>query len=36
VKLSEAPSFGKSIFEYDIKSQGAKDYFNLAKEVIER
>ncbi len=36
VKLSEAPSFGKSIFEYDIKSQGAKDYFNLAKEVVER
>ncbi len=36
VKLSEAPSFGKSIFEYDIKSQGAKDYFNLAKEVVQK
>ena len=36
VKLSEAPSFGKSIFEYDISSQGAKDYFNLAKEVMQR
>lgn len=36
VKLSEAPSFGKSIFHYDIKSRGAKHYLALAKEVIER
>ncbi len=36
VKLSEAPSFGKSIFHYDIKSRGALNYFSLAKEVIAR
>jgi chromosome partitioning protein len=36
VKLSEAPSFGKSIFHYDIKSTGAKNYLQLAKEVIAR
>ena len=34
IRLAEAPSFGKSIFEYDIKSSGAKAYASLAKEVI--
>lgn len=36
VKLSEAPSHGKSIFEYDIKCDGAKAYGSLAKEVIAK
>ena len=36
VKLSEAPSHGKTIYQYDIKSTGAKAYVALAKEVIER
>lgn len=36
VKLSEAPSFGKSIFHYDIKSPGSISYLELAKEVIAR
>jgi len=35
VRLAEAPSFGKSIFSYDVFSKGAKAYKNLAKEVIE-
>ncbi|HPY95675.1 MAG TPA: ParA family protein [Candidatus Cloacimonadota bacterium] len=36
VKISEAPSFGKSIMHYDIKSLGAQNYLQLAMEVIER
>jgi len=36
VKLSEAPSVGKSIFEHDINSEGAKAYALLTKEVIMR
>ncbi len=34
VKLSEAPSFGKPIFLYDVKSRGAVSYLNLAKEIL--
>jgi len=36
VKLSEAPSYGKSIFEHDVHSEGARAYASLAKEVIAR
>jgi len=36
VRLSEAPSFGKTIFDYDPLSPGATAYKNLAKEIIER
>ncbi len=36
VKLSEAPSHGKSIFQYDINSAGSKAYIALAKEVEQR
>ena len=36
IKLTEAPSFGKPIFLYDIRSPGAMSYLNLATEVIER
>lgn len=32
VKLAEAPSFGKSVLDYDAASNGAKDYKALAKE----
>lgn len=35
VKLAEAPSHGKPIILYDIKSRGAESYLNLAKEVME-
>ncbi len=36
IKLTEAPSFGKPIFLYDIRSPGAMSYLNLATEIIER
>ena len=36
VKLSEAPSYGESIIEYQPESKGAKAYIELAKEVIDR
>lgn len=36
VKLSEAPSFGQPITQYDPKGKGAIAYIELAKEVIER
>lgn len=34
IRLAEAPSFGKSIFEYSPDSNGALDYMALADEVI--
>jgi chromosome partitioning protein len=34
VRLAEAPSFGKSIILYDIKSKGAESYISLAKEIL--
>ncbi len=36
VRLSEAPSYGKTIFHYDIKSKGAEAYLALANEVASR
>lgn len=36
VRLSEAPSHGKSILHYDIKSKGAEAYLKLAREVVKR
>jgi len=36
VRLSEAPSHGLSINEYDSKSKGADSYEFLAKEVMKR
>jgi len=36
VRLAEAPSFGKPIVLYDIKSKGAEAYLNLAEEIIRR
>ena len=35
VRLAEAPSYGMSIIEYDIKSKGAESYMDLADEFIE-
>ncbi len=36
VRLSEAPSHGLPITQYDPKSKGAESYFSLADEVIQR
>jgi chromosome partitioning protein len=36
VRLGEAPSFGKPIMLYDIRSRGAESYLDLAREVIQR
>lgn len=36
IRLAEAPSFGKTIFEHDRWSKGARAYKQLAKEVAKR
>ena len=36
VRLSEAPSHGRSILEYDLRSPGAIAYLELAREVVTR
>lgn len=35
VSLAEAPSYGKTVFEYDNYSRGAQSYNQLAQEVIK-
>ena len=35
-RLSEAPSYGKTIVMYDANSTGAINYLNLAREIIEK
>lgn len=34
VRLAEAPSYGKPIILYDIRSRGAESYIELAKEIL--
>jgi chromosome partitioning protein len=36
VRLAEAPSFGKPILVYDVRSRGAESYIQLAKEILGR
>lgn len=36
VRLAEAPSFGKSIFQYDRRSSGAEAYLQLAGEIARK
>lgn len=35
IRLAEAPSFGKTIFQYDMMSPGGKAYRQLAEEIIK-
>ena len=34
IRLAEAPSYGKPILSYDVRSKGAESYIQLAKEII--
>ena len=34
IKLAEAPSFGKPVMLYDVRSKGAESYIQLAKEIL--
>jgi chromosome partitioning protein len=34
IRLAEAPSFGKPVLLYDIRSKGAESYLRLAKEIL--
>jgi chromosome partitioning protein len=36
IRLAEAPSHGKPIMAYDLRSRGAESYIQLAKEVLAR
>jgi chromosome partitioning protein len=36
VRLGEAPSYGKPILLYDVKSKGAEAYLGIARELLER
>jgi chromosome partitioning protein len=36
VRLAEAPSHGKPILLYDVRSRGAESYIKLAKEILEK
>jgi chromosome partitioning protein len=34
IRLAEAPSYGKPILAYDVRSRGAESYIKLAKEIL--
>jgi chromosome partitioning protein len=36
VRLAEAPSFGKPVLAYDIKSRGSEAYLEFAREFLRR
>jgi chromosome partitioning protein len=36
IRLAEAPSYGKPVLLYDVRSRGAECYIRLAKELMER
>jgi chromosome partitioning protein len=36
IRLAEAPSHGKPVVLYDVRSKGAEAYLNLAEELLSR
>jgi chromosome partitioning protein len=36
IRLAEAPSHGKPVLQYDLRSKGAESYLELAREVLDR
>lgn len=36
IRISEAPSFGKTIFEHEPSGTGARAYYSIAHEFLER
>src|SRR5439155_20547997 len=36
IRLAEAPSYGKPVLLYDVRSRGAESYIRLAKELMGR
>jgi chromosome partitioning protein len=36
VRLAEAPSYGKPVLLYDVRSRGAESYIRVAKEIMDR
>ncbi|MBM3302805.1 MAG: ParA family protein, partial [Deltaproteobacteria bacterium] len=36
IRLAEAPSHGKPMLLYDVRSRGAESYIKLAKEILEK
>jgi len=36
ISIAEAPSYGKSIYDYKDNSYGAEDYLNLCREIVKR
>ncbi|MBV8117660.1 MAG: ParA family protein, partial [Candidatus Eremiobacteraeota bacterium] len=34
-RLSEAPSYGKPVIVFDVKSRGAQAYLALAREMLQ-
>ena len=35
IRLAEAPSYGKPILSYDVRSRGAEAYIRLAKDILD-
>lgn len=35
IRLAEAPSYGKPILQYDVRSKGSESYIRLAKEILQ-